>query len=66
MINYNKMRELDSHWKEVINLAAKYGFLTTAAGGLAILTTHQDQLATDGEKEYLQRQRQIFHINMEV
>ena len=65
MVNQEKMEELDSHWKEVMDLAMKYGFIAQAAGGTAILLTHKNQLQSDGEEKYLFRQRQVFEINME-
>ena len=66
MINKEKMRKLDRHWREVMDLAEKYGFIAQAYGGTAILLTHKNQLKTDGEEEYLFRQRSMFGIDMEV
>ncbi len=45
MVNQEKMKELDSHWKEVMDLAWQYGFIAQAYGGMAILLTHKNQLA---------------------
>lgn len=33
MVNQEKLKELDSHWKDVMDLAQKYGFIAQAAGG---------------------------------
>ena len=33
MVDHNKMKEMDSHWKEVMNLAEKYGFIGQAVEG---------------------------------
>ena len=44
--NYHISNELakenDSHWEEVLRLAEKYGFIRQAAGGTAILITHEN------------------------
>ena len=64
-INNEKLKELDSHWSEVMKLAEKYGFIGQASGGTAILLTHENQLEADGEEEYLRRQKQMFNRNME-
>lgn len=47
----------DKHWKEVMELAQKYGFITTAAGGTAVLITHKNQLEEYGQYEYMRIQR---------
>ena len=65
MVNQEKMKALDSHWKEVMDLAVKYGFIVQAAGGTAILLTHKNQLKSHGEETYISRQREVFEINME-
>ncbi len=44
MINKEEIKEMDSHWNEVMDLAVKYGFITYAFGGTAILATHANQL----------------------
>ena len=64
-INSEKLKELDSHWAEVMKLAKKYGFITFAYGGTAMLATHENQLEEYGEEEYLRYQKQIFKRNME-
>ena len=64
-INREKLKELDSHWLEVMKLAEKYGFIGQASGGTAILLTHENQLEVDGEEKYLRRQKQMFNRNME-
>lgn len=64
MVNKEKIKELDSHWKEVMNLAEKYGFICQAYAGTAILATHENQLETFKEDEYLYRQKNMFHIDM--
>lgn len=63
-INREKMEELDSHWKEVMDLAEKYGFIGQAYGGSAVLLTHKNQLEVDGEEKYLFRQKSMFEIDM--
>lgn len=64
-INREKLNELDSHWPEVTKLAEKYGFITSAYGGVAVIATHKDQLETYGEEKYLFHQKQMFNRNME-
>ncbi len=66
MVNQEKLKELDSHWKDVMDLAQKYGFIAQAAGGTAILLTHKNQLEADGEEKYLYRQRSLFEIDMKA
>lgn len=46
------MRWMDNHWQEVVNLAKKYGFIVRAAGGTAIIVTHENQVKHYGRKEY--------------
>lgn len=65
-VNKDKLAELDSHWKEVMELAERYGFITQAYGGVAILSTHKNQLDSFGEEIYIRRQEQMFGIYMEV
>lgn len=60
MINTEEIKELDSHWKEVMDLAVKYGFMTYAFGGTAILATHANQLQEYGEEEYRKFQKSRF------
>ena len=65
-VNKDKLAELDSHWKEVMELAEKYGFITQAYGGVAELATHKNQIDSFGEQAYIQRQEQMFGNYMEV
>lgn len=65
-IDKDKLKELDGHWKEVMDLAEKYGFITQAYGGVAVLSTHKNQLDSFGEQTYIQRQEQMFGNYMEV
>lgn len=65
MINRDKIKELDSHWQEVMDLAEKYGFIGQAGGGTAILLTHKNQLESDGEEKYIYRQRSLFGIEVD-
>ncbi len=44
MVDQEKMKELDSHWKDVMDLAERYGFIGQSAVGTAILLTHKNQL----------------------
>lgn len=64
MVDQEKMKELDSHWKEVMDLAQQYDFIGQAAGGAAILLTHKNQLEADGEEKYIYRQYSLFGIKM--
>ena len=64
MVNDKKMKEMDLHWKEVMDLAQKYGFVGYAYGGMAILLTHKNQLKEDGAEKYLFRQSSMFGLNM--
>lgn len=61
MIDQDNIKELDSHWNEVMDLAVKYGFITYAYGGTAILATHANQLKEYGEEEYRQFQKARFN-----
>ena len=60
------MKNLDSHWQEVMKLAEKYGFIVNAYGGTATLATHENQIEAFKEENYLFRQRDMFGINMEA
>ena len=60
MIEQDNIKGLDSHWNEVMDLAVKYGFITYAYGGTAILATHANQLKEYGEEEYLRLQGERF------
>lgn len=64
MVNQEKMKELDSHWKEVMDLAWQYGFIAQAYGGTAILLTHKNQLEADGEETYVHRQHSMYGTEM--
>lgn len=61
-----KLKELDSHWKEVMDLATQYGFICGAYGGTAVLATHRNQLDEYGEESYLRRQKGMHGIDMEA
>jgi len=63
-VNKDKLKELDSHWIEVMDLAEKYGFIGQAFGGTAVLLTHKNQLEADGEEKYIRRQKELFEIDM--
>ena len=65
MVNGERMKELDSHWQEVMDMAEQYGFIGQAAGGTAILLTHKNQLEADGEEKYIYRQRSLFGIEVD-
>lgn len=64
MINNEKIKYMDSHWKEVMDLAEKYGFICQAYGGTATLATHANQLNALGEEKYLYMQKEKFRIDM--
>ena len=66
MVNMDKLKELDSHWNEVVGLAAQYGFVGQAYGGTVTLLTHKNQLEAVGEEQYIKRQRAMNCIDMEV
>lgn len=66
MLNTEKIEELDSHWKEVMNMAEQYGFIDYAYGGVATLLTHRNQIKQMGEEKYADRQRQMNGIEVEV
>lgn len=46
------MENMDKHWKEVMNLASKYGFIIQAYGGVATLATHEVQKEKFGQEKY--------------
>lgn len=52
-MDLKEINELDSHWKEVIDLAVKYGFICQAYGDTAVLATHENQIEAVGEEKYL-------------
>ena len=60
MVNEDKLKELDGHWREVLSLAEQYGFILYAYGGTATLATHRAQLEALGEEQYLTRQKAAF------
>lgn len=64
MLDKEKIKELDSHWTEVMKLAEQYGFICQAYGGTATLATHKNQLEALGEEKYIDQQRQMFGNNM--
>lgn len=53
--------EADEHWKDVMELAEKYGFIVQAYDGTAVLVTHHNQLENYGEAEYLRIQQMDGH-----
>ncbi len=55
----------DKHWKDVMALAERYGFILQAAGGVATLATHAVQLEELGETEYLRIQSMNGHCPKE-
>ena len=64
MLNLEKIKELDSHWSEVMELAVKYGFVRQAAGGSAVLLTHKNQLEAEGEERYIYLQKGMHGIDV--
>jgi len=50
----------DDGWKEVMELAKKYGFITQAYGGTAQLATNKNQYESWGEEVFLQHQKDLF------
>ena len=60
MIDDNNIKELDSHWNEVMELAKSYGFICQGFGGTATLATHKNQIEAFGEEQYARRQREMF------
>lgn len=65
-VDTDRLKELDSHWSEVMELAKGYGFITQAYGGTAILMTHRNQLEALGEECYINQQRVMFGKNMQI
>ena len=51
----------DRHWKEVMDMAERYGFIAQSYAGTALLLTHQVQLESYGERGYLQIQKMNGH-----
>ena len=64
MLDMEKIKELDSHRKEVMDLAVKYGFVRQAAGGTAVLLTHKNQLEAEGEEKYIYLQKGMNGIDV--
>ena len=64
MIDQKEIESLDAHWKEVMDLAVKNGFITYAYGGTAILATHKNQLKEYGEEKYRYFQLNRFGRNV--
>ena len=64
-VNMDKLKELDGHWNEVMELAVRYGFITQAYGGTATLATHKNQLEAYRAENYIMRQREMHRIDME-
>lgn len=46
------MSEYDEHWREVMNLAEKYGFIVQCGSGAAVLATHENQIERYGQSGY--------------
>ena len=65
-VNKDKLKELDSHWSEVVGLAVQYGFVVQAYGGTVMLLAHKNQLEAVGEEQYIARQRAMNCIDMEA
>lgn len=65
-VNAEKMKQMDEHWKEVMDLAEKYGFICQAYGGTATLSTHRNQLESWGEEKYLYMQKEMLRIDMSL
>ena len=51
------LSELDGHWTEVMKLAERYGFISQAYGGVAVITTNGAYLEANGPKELANRLR---------
>lgn len=60
IINDNEIKEPDSHWNEVMELAKSYGFICQAFAGTATLATHKNQIEAFGEEQYVRRQLEMF------
>lgn len=54
-----ELKEMDSHWREVMSLAERYGFVVNAYGGTATLATHSTFIQSVGMAEELGRLRMI-------
>jgi hypothetical protein len=51
------IEDFDSHWTEVMRLAERYGFISQAYGGAAIVTTNHAYLEANGPQELARRLR---------
>ncbi|MGM0220093.1 hypothetical protein [Enterococcus sp. AZ126] len=54
-INKDKVKEMDSNWKEVMRIAEENGFILDAYSGTASLATINAQIEFLGEKEFIKR-----------
>lgn len=54
------IKKRDEHWREVMDMATKYGFLYMAYGGTATLATNRVQLEELGKERYILRQKKMF------
>lgn len=55
-----ELERLDSHWREVMKLAERYGFIVSAHGGVATICTHLEfveQLGIEREASRLRTER---------
>lgn len=52
-----KLRQLDCHWREVMELAERYGFIVQSYGGIATLSTHTEYIDQLGAEKAAQRLR---------
>ncbi len=53
----DRLKELDSHWTEVVKLAEKYGFIVQSYGGVAVLATNAEYRNVNGSKALADRLR---------
>ena len=63
-IDMRKVKEMDSHWNEVMDLAVKYGFICQSYAGAAALLTHKNQIELLQEEKYLYNQKGMNGIDM--
>lgn len=56
---------MDKNWKEVMDLAEKYGFIIQAYGGVAMLATHQAQIEHYGQEKYEEIQKMNGRVEFE-
>ncbi len=64
VVDKEKTEELDKHWKEVMDLASKYGFIVQAYGGVATLMTHKNQTEQFEPQDYLYRQEKMMNVDV--